>query len=239
MKSRAARAPGRSGANPPSSPRAGVLAGLLQLGLECVVHLGAPLQCLREAVCTDRQHHELLDVQGGVGVRSTVDDVHHRHGEGVCVRSAEVAEQRKVSGVCCGLRNGEGNTQQRVRAELALVVCAVERDHLGVDQTLVCRVEALDGRAEHVENRVDCLQNALAAVALGVAVAQLVSLKCAGGCAGWNCGASHDSVFEQNLDLDGRVATGVKNFASAYCLDQSHRDSPSGMGTMDEVVDVR
>ena len=43
---------------------------------------------------------------------------------------------------------------------------------------------------------------------------------------GRNSGASNHTVFEQNLDLNGRVAPGIKNFASADCLDQSHGRTP-------------
>jgi hypothetical protein len=98
----------------------------------------------------------------------------------------------------------------------------IEANELGVDRALFGGVEALDGRAENVDDRVDGLLHALAEVALLVAVAQLVCLECTGGCTGRNCGAGHGAVLEKNFDLYGRVSSGVKNFAGAYCLDQSH-----------------
>ncbi len=99
-------------------------------------------------------------------------------------------------------------------------------DHLGVDETLVGGVEAFDRGAEHVEHGFDGLEHALAAVARLVAVAQFVRFEGSGRCAGRNGGASNHAVFEQNLDLNGRVAPGIKNFASADCLDQSHGSTP-------------
>ena len=204
---------------------AGVLAGLLQLALERVVDLGAPAQGLGEALGADRQDHELLDVEAVVGVRAAVDDVHQRHRQDVRVRSAEVAEQRQVGGVGGGLGDRERDAEDRVRAELRLVVGAVGLDQLGVDEALVGGVEALDRRAELVDHVVDGLEHALAEVAALVAVAQLVGLERAGGCAGGDGGAGDGAVVEQDLDLDGRVAAGVEDLAGADSFDGRHGDS--------------
>jgi hypothetical protein len=201
---------------------AGREALVVQDALERVVGLDAPAQALAEGLCADGQDHELLDVDVRVGVRSTVDDVEHRHRQNVRVRAAEVLVERQVSGVRCGLGDGERDTEDRVGAELLLVVGAVELDERRVDETLVARLEALDRRAEHVENGVDRLLDALAEVAALVAIPQLVGLECTGRCAGGNGRTRHGSVVKQHLDLDGRVAPGVENLASAYCLDFSH-----------------
>jgi hypothetical protein len=190
--------------------------------LERVVRLDAPAQALAEGLRADRQDHELLDVDVRVGVRSAVDDVQHRNGENVRVGTTDVAVERHVCGVRCGTGDREAHAEDRVGAELLLVVGTVEPDELGVDRALFGGVEAFDGRAEHVDDGVDCLLDALAEVAALVAVAQFVCLEGTGGCTGGHRGARHRAVFEQNLDLNGRVSSGVKNFAGAYCLDQSH-----------------
>ena len=83
-------------------------------------------------------------------------------------------------------------------------------------------VDALDGRAELVDHGVDGLQHALAAVAVVVAVAQLVRLEGAGGRAGGDGRALDDAVVEQHLDLDGRVAARIQDLARAYSLDECH-----------------
>ena len=54
--------------------------------LQRVVRLGAPAQCLGERRRADRHDHELLHVDGVVGVDAAVDDVHHRHRQHVRVR---------------------------------------------------------------------------------------------------------------------------------------------------------
>ncbi len=121
------------------------------------------------------------------------------------VRATEVAEQREVERVGRRLGDRERDPEDRVGAELLLVVCAVELDHRRIDEALVGGVEALESRAEYVDDGRDGLLDALAAVALLVTVAKLVGLERAGRCSGGDGRASDDSVVEQNLDLHRRV----------------------------------
>src|SRR5919112_278368 len=80
-----------------------------------------------------------------------------------------------------GAGDGERDAEDGVRAELALVVRAVEVEHRLVDQPLLGRLEPDQRRAEVVEHRRDGLLDALAAVALGVAVPPLHGLEGTGG----------------------------------------------------------
>ena len=57
------------------------------------------------------------------------------------------------------------------------------------------------------------LADALAQVTALVAVAQLAGLVDAGGSAGGNSRAAHSAVVQGDLDLNGRVAAGVKYLA--------------------------
>ena len=56
-------------------------AAVVQVLLEVVEDLGAHAQRVAEARRADRHDHELLEVDGVVGVRAAVEDVHHRHGQ--------------------------------------------------------------------------------------------------------------------------------------------------------------
>lgn len=95
-------------------------------------------------------------------------------------------------------------------------------DECGVDEALVGGVEALERRADLVEHRLDGLEDALAAVAGVVSVAQLVRFEGAGGGTGRDEGARDDTVVEEDLDLDRRVASGIEDFACAYGIDHCH-----------------
>lgn len=115
---------------------------LLEDGLERVVDLGAPAQRLTEGLGADRRDHELLDVDVGVGVGATVQNVEHRHRQDARVGATEVAEQRQACRLRGGLGDGQAHAEDRVGADLLLVLGAVDGDHLGVDEALVVRLEA-------------------------------------------------------------------------------------------------
>ena len=134
----------RSGANPPSSPTAVDSPLVVQHLLERVVRLGAPAQRLGERRRADRHDHELLEVDRVVGVHAAVEDVHHRHRQHVGVRPADVAVQRQVELVGGGLGDRQARAEDRVGADPALVVGAVELDQLAVDRALVERVEPFE-----------------------------------------------------------------------------------------------
>ncbi len=107
-----------------------------------MVDLNAPpAQAFGEGLGTDRGNHEFLDVNIGVGVRATVEDVHQRNGQDVGVRAAQVLVQRQVSRSSSCIGHGQGNTQDGVGAELALVGRTVQVDHGLVDAALVSGVE--------------------------------------------------------------------------------------------------
>ena len=88
---------------------------------------------------------------------------------------------------------------------------------------LLAGVEADQLGADLVEDGVDRLLDALAEVALLVAVAALDRLEGAGGGAGGHRRAGDGAVVEGHLDLDRRVAARVEDLAGAYCLDGGHR----------------
>jgi len=122
-----------------------------------------------------------------------------------------------------GLRDRERDAEDGVRAAAGLVLGAVGGDEDLVDDALLTGIHPLDRGAELVDDGGDGLQHALAAVAALVAVAQLVRLERAGGCAGGDGRPLDDSVVEEHLHFDGRVATRIQDLACAYSLDQCHR----------------
>jgi hypothetical protein len=151
-----------------------------------------------------------------------VEDVHHRHRQDVGVGAAEVAEQRQARGVRGGLGHGQRDAEDGVGAELALVVGAVERQHLGVDEPLLAGLEAEQLRADLVEHGVDRVLDALAQVAALVAVAQLQRLVGAGGGPGGHRGTGDGAVVQTDLDLDGRIAARVEDLAGYEAFNGGH-----------------
>ena len=205
----------------------GVEPGLLELALEGVEHFRAPAHRLLEARRAKRHDHEFLEVDRVVGMDAAVDDVHHRRRQDARRRSADVAIELQVGGFGRRLGDRQRNAEDRVGAEPRLVGRAVEGDHRLVDLDLLLGFEAAD-RVENVAgDRLDRPRDALAAIAALVAVAQFDRLVRAGRGARRNGGAAHRTVLEHDVDLDGRVAATVKDFARDNVNDSGH-DCSSG-----------
>lgn len=113
--------------------------------LERVVGLGTDLHGLSEAGSTSGEEHELLERELVTGVRATVDDIERRAGEDV--RGLDTGEFSKVlvqgDTLLRGgsLSDGDGDTEDGVSTELALVGGAVELDQEVVDLLLLSDLE--------------------------------------------------------------------------------------------------
>ena len=198
----------------------GVVAAVVQHGLQRVKNFSAHPQRLAKGRRAPRLHHELLKIDVVVRVLAAVENVHHRYRQHVRFRAAQVAIQRHVAdggrGLGCRARHG----QDRVGAELGLVRRAVEIEHGAVDLLLYAGVHAVQRRRDKLIDVFDGLQHALAAVTLLVAIAQLDCLIFAGRCAARHGGRRPDAVVQIYVGLDGRIAARVKNLAGHDAVDQ-------------------
>ena len=71
---------------------------------------------------------------------STVDDIHLRHRQteiSVAIDVTQVPEQGKLAGRGRGVCSCQGNAQNRVGAEVALILAAIQFNHPAVDRALV------------------------------------------------------------------------------------------------------
>ena len=152
---------------------------------------------------------------------AAIDDVHHRHRQDVGVRSAEIAVERQARRFGGRLGDGERDTEDGVGAKPRLVCRAVELDHRAVDVNLVLGLEPPDGLEEFAVHRLDGALDALAEIALA-AVAQFDGLVGTGGSARRHGSAAHRAVLEHDIDLDGRVAAAIQNFAADNIDDGGH-----------------
>ena len=125
-----------------------------------------------------------------------------------------------------GLRDRQRHGERRVGAKARLVRRAVQRDHRLVDGDLILRVHAADRVEDLPANRLDGFAHALAAEARLVAVAQLHGLVGAGRGARRHRGAATGVVLEDHVDLDGRIAAAVEDFAGVDVDDGGHGRAP-------------
>ncbi len=172
QKSSAASADGRFGAKPPSSPTLVLCPAFLSAASQRVKCLRAPAHRLGERRRADREDHELLKVDRVVGVRAAIDDIHHRRRQNSSHGAADVAVKRQARSFRRRLGDGKRDAENCVRAELRFVFRAVELDQRLVNLQLIFRLEAAYGVENLAIDRFDGLQNAFAAEASLVSVAQ-------------------------------------------------------------------
>ena len=85
-------------------------------------------------------------------------------------------------------------------------------DLVVVDEALVGRVHTDDGRGDLLVDVLDRLEDALAAVALGIAVAEFERLVLTGGCTGRNGCGTYETRIQDNFCFNGRVASRIEDF---------------------------
>ena len=137
------------------------------------------------------------------------------------VGAAQVLVEREAGGRCGGTRNRKRATEDCIGAELALVGSTVG-DHEGrVHAALVAGVHAHDALALAIHMG-HCLRDALAQVAILVAVAELDRLEVAGRGTRGHDSARKAAVLQRDLDLDGGIAAGVQDLTSVHFCDLAH-----------------
>ena len=206
----------------------GVVALLLEHALEGVEDFGTPAQGFGEAFGADGHDHELLEVHVVIGVCATVDDVHHRRGQQAGIDAAEIAIERQLERVGRGARGGHGDSKDGVSAKVALVGRAIDLEHGGVDEALICRVDTGELGRDGAFDVLHGLHDALAEIDFLVAVAKLYGFVFAGAGAGRNGCAANGSAGEDDVGFNGWIATAVENFARLDCDDFSHVAFPFG-----------
>ena len=137
--------------------------------------------------------------------------------------AAHVTPERQAHVVRGRLGAGEADAKNRVRPKPALVVAAVKLAKEAVDRDLVEGVAAAQCVGDLAVHGCDGLQDALTPEPVFVAVAQLDSLPCPGRCTRGHRSPSVRAAFEEDLDLDGRVAPAVDDFPSAHVVDSGYR----------------
>ena len=107
---------------------------------------------------------------------TTVDDVHHRNGEGIGVGTAEVAVKGNLQVSSGSMGYGQRNTEDSVGTEVLLGGSAVKLKHLGVNLALLECAHADDGGSNHLVDVLNSLLDTLAQIAVLIAVAELQGL---------------------------------------------------------------
>ena len=214
MASSAASVDSSFGAKPPSSPTA-VERPLSFSTFFSAWNTSQPMRRPSANVLgADRHDHEFLEVDRGVRVRAAVHDVHHRHGQHLGVRAADVLVEGLVQRGGGGLGGREGDAEDGVGAELRLGLRAVELDHRPVDADLVARVEPDEGRGDlrlHVGRRPSGRPCRRSASCRRRAARSPRARRCEA--PEGTAARPRAPRGEADVDLDGRIAAGIDDLA--------------------------
>ena len=82
---------------------------IVQHLLQSMEDFGPHTQTFTETASSNRTDHKFLKSDRGIRMRTTIDNIHHRDGQRLGVRTADIAVQRQVQIVCCRLGNSQRN----------------------------------------------------------------------------------------------------------------------------------
>ena len=174
--------------------------------LQGVEHFSATTDGFGERRSTLGDDHEFLEIDRGIAMRAAVDDVHHRHGQHLGVRAAEVLVKRLAQLISRSLGNRQGGAQDGVRTEIGLGLGAIGSKHEAVETHLIGGVAADDRISDGAVHGFHGLEHALAQIALLVPVAQFQRFVLASAGAAWDCCTANRTAFEMNVHFHGGVA---------------------------------
>ncbi len=192
---------------------AGAEACFLNGGFEGVEDLGAGAEGFGKGRQAAGNDHEFLEVDIGVRVGTAIDDVQHRHRQGHRALAAEAGVEGLARCRGRGVGGGQGDAENGVGPEPALVGGAIEGQQGGVDAFLVCAIASHHHGGDLAIDVVDGATHSLAAVADRVAVPQLDRFVGPGGGAGGHLGDAASASVDGHLDLQGGVATRIQDLS--------------------------
>jgi len=167
---------------------------------------------------------KLLEGKLVSGVFSSVDDIEARNrhglGDGVFGNLGVVLPKRNSLGGGSGLGGGKRYSKNGVGSNIGLVVGSIGLDHGLVNGALVGGIDSHDGVGQDGLGVFDGLQATLSEVS-GTSVTKFVGLVGTGGGTGWDTGGV-GSGGGGDIDLDGRISSGIDDFAGVDTGDGGH-----------------
>ena len=203
---------------------------VMQNFLERVEDFRAVAQGFAKAGRTQRNDHQLLQVEVVVGVLAAVDDVHHGHRHLHRAHAAKVAVQGQTGFFGRSARHRHRDRQHGVGTQARLVGSAVQIHQGSVQKGLLGGIQTQHGLGDFGVDELDRAQHALAAVTAFVPVAQLNRLTAAGGCARRHGRAAHGAGLQQHITFDRGVTPAVQNLASYDVNNGTHQSSFKRLG---------
>ena len=135
-------------------------------------HFCAHAQTFTERIRPYRTYHKFLESDGGITVRTAIDDIHHRNRHYICICSTDIAIEGniKVCRRCFGY--GKRNPQDCICTQIGFGLCAVQGQHGMVDTHLFKNRHANQFGSDDIINIVNGFQYSLATITFFITVTQ-------------------------------------------------------------------
>src|SRR5690554_2433706 len=146
---------------------------IVQHLLQCMKNLSTHAQSLTETTRTNGTNHKFLKSNGCIGVRTAIDDVHHRNGQRFGIGSTNVSVQRHTGIFCSSFSHSQRNTEHGVGTQFTLGFGTVHLKHLMVNTYLIQSIETDQRRRYHVVYILNCLKHTLTQVSFFIPITQL------------------------------------------------------------------
>ena len=143
---------------------------VVQNFLQCVEYFGSHTQTFTETLCAYRADHKFLKCNRSIGVRATIDNVHHRNRQHISIRSADITVKRLVQIIGGSFSYGKRNTQHGIGSQLRLRLCSVQSDQFMVDLTLVQSTHTDNCWCNNLVHIIYGFQNTFAAITFFIAI---------------------------------------------------------------------
>ncbi len=145
---------------------------------------------------------------------TTVEDIHHRNRQLVCVQAAKKTVKRNILGCCGGLGCCQGNSKDSIGTQIGLVLSAIQLQHNTINSVNIRSITAHQSWSNLFVNIGNSLGYALAAKTSLITITKLQSLKLASGCTTWSSCTAYGIISQDNLSLNSWIATGINNLTA-------------------------
>ncbi|MNL42325.1 hypothetical protein D3C87_1647760 [compost metagenome] len=150
-----------------------------------------------------------MNIQTIVRVRATVQDIHQWNRQAASLRTTNITVKRKFHIQSRCLSTSQRNTQDRVRAEVCFVFCAIKFTQNFIDINLLSNLQTKKFRSDFLANIVDCFENTFTKVTVFIAITKLVSFMSASRSSRWNSCTTFIAIRRCDFNFNSWIATAI------------------------------
>ena len=184
--------------------------------------LGTHAQCLRKGGRAQWHYHKLLKINSIIGMCTTIQNIHHGHGQDIRLQSTNITIQRHAQRSGRSPCAGQGYPKNSIRTQIRFVARPVQINHDSVNLLLLVNRHAFQFRRDTIVDMSDGPQDSLAHVHGRIVVPQFDRFVNARRGPRRNGRPSGATVRGQYVHFHGGIPTGIENLSGKNVLNNRH-----------------